>query len=554
MKFFLLPFFVFLSTYTFSQENREIGKPIDFPMVLSSNFGELRPNHFHSGLDFKTQGVINKKIYSIADGYISRIGVNAGGYGLVLYVDHPSLGYTSVYGHLNKFNIKIASFVKQKQYEKESYTIDLDNIPDSLFVVKKGDIIAYSGNTGSSGGPHLHFEIRETDGQKPIDPLFFYKNEISDNEKPLVKGISIYQLDLESNIILNSKYLPINTINNNKPIIAWGGIGFGINAIDKMTGTTNIYGVKTIDLFCDGQTIFSYSITQIDFETTRMINSLTDYNYWKKNKQYFVKSMIEPGNLLSIVNHDKVGYVDINEEKIYDMKYVLKDIYNNTTILQFQIQGKKTMTSKRTDSIYYYNRSNRYSANGLTIYLPPNSLSENIVLQPTHKSNEGYFSDTYTIGSEYISTISKFPVSLEVKNDSIADKNIYGIVSINEKGKKSWIGGKYESGSIFAYLNELGHDIAISVDSIFPTITPIEPEKWSINKKIVIKLSDDLSGISSFRGTIDGEFALFQHDIKSSHYTYIFDPEKISKGDHSLYFEAIDKVGNKNGYQYDFIY
>ena len=553
MRFLFITLLLSISTSTFSQNN-EIGKPIDFSMVLSSNFGELRPNHFHSGLDFKTQGVINKNIYAVADGYVSRIGVNAGGYGLVLYVDHPALGYTSVYGHLNKFNAPIASFVKQQQYAKESYTIDLSNLSDTLFQVKKGDVIAYSGNTGSSGGPHLHFEIREIKGERPIDPLLFYKNSISDTEKPVIKGISIYQLDLDSNIVLNSRYLPIASINKDKNINAWGNIGFGINAIDKMTGTTNIYGVKSIDLFCDDELIFSYNITQIDFGTTRMINSLTDYDYWKRNKQYFVKSMIDAGNLLDVVDQNQIGYVDINEEKIYNMKYVLKDIYDNTTSLLFNIEGKKVTINKKTNNIFYHNHSNRYSENGLTIYLPANTLSSNIILQPSNKNSNEYFSDIYTLGDKFVPSITKFPVSVQLKNDTLENKNNYGIVTINDKGKMSWVGGDYENGCIFTYFNELGNDIAISVDSISPTITPVNPEKWSTNKKIVVKLSDNLSGIKSFKGTIDGEYALFQHDIKSSLYTYIFDPNRISRGDHTLHFEAVDRAGNKSTYEYNFTY
>ena len=165
--------------------------PLDIPLILSANFGELRPNHFHSGVDFKTQGVVNKPVYSIEDGYVSRISVSPSGYGLAIYVDHPSTGQTSVYGHINKFTPKITKYIKEKQYEQEAYKIDL-KLSANEFPVKKGDLIAYSGNTGSSGGPHVHFEIRNTSDQLALDPLVYYKDRIEDTQAPLIKGIAIY--------------------------------------------------------------------------------------------------------------------------------------------------------------------------------------------------------------------------------------------------------------------------------------------------------------------------------------------------------------------------
>lgn len=554
MKYYLIAFFFHFATYSLAQETIEIGKPIDIPLLLASNFGELRPNHFHSGLDFKTQGVINKKIYSIADGFVSRIGVNAGGYGLVLYIDHPQLGYTSVYGHLNKFRPDIASYIKEKQYDDESYTIDISNLPDTLFAIKKGDFIAFSGNSGSSGGPHLHFEIRDMETQNPIDPLPYYKKEIIDNEKPLIKGISIYQLDMDLNVILDSKYYSLAFLSKKEPITAWGNIGFGINAIDKMTGTTNIYGVKTINLTCDNSLIFSYDISDIDFKTTRMINSLTDYNYWKNNKQFFIKSMIDSGNLLNMMDRDLSGYININEEKIYKLQYVLRDVYNNTTSLSFEIEGKKKDIVSSASDMLYYNKSNRYAKDGLSIYFPLGTLTRNISFKPSNTTSQKYYSNVYSLGKDYFSLMDKSPIRIELKNDSLINKNQYGIVTINDKGKESWIGGDYENGSIFANIRELGSRVAISIDSISPTISPVEENNWSLNRKIVVKLSDNLSGIKSFKGSIDNKFALFQHDIKSSLYTYYFDPSRLTKGSHFFKFETTDHAGNISSYECNFTY
>lgn len=553
----IISLLIFCSPLLFSQNyDAKFRSPIDFEMSLSSNFGELRPNHFHSGVDFKTQGVINKKIYAIEDGYISRIGVNAGGYGLVLYVDHPRLGFTSVYGHLNKFSSNVAAYVKKQQYEKESYTIDLQNLSDTIFPVKKGQIIAFSGNTGSSGGPHLHFEIRETLTEHPVDPLFFYKMNITDDKKPEIRGVSVYQLDPSNNLTMTNNYYPTNVLTKNgNKIKTWGKIGLGINAIDRMTGTSNIYGVKIINLYCDGNLIFSYDMDHINFSTTRMINSLTDYDRWKKTKQFYVKSNTDSGNALDVFNQDLAGFIDVDEEKVYKIKYELKDIYDNTTTLNLDLIGDpKLAYPKEIKNIFYRNMSNRYAEDGLSLYLPTNSLYENIDFNVSLTQDSLFHSDVYTVGNKYTSLLSKSPLGIQIKNDTVENKRQYGIVSINNKGKKSWIGGNYENGVMFAFINELGNTLAVDIDNEAPKIIPIDSSSWTKNNKIVIKLTDNLSGIKSFKGTIDGKFALFQHDIKSSNYTYIFDPQKIQKGKHLLKFSVVDNAGNENYYETNFIY
>lgn len=271
---------IFLSLiYAFSTVAQNTYRsPLDIPLILSANFGELRPNHFHSGIDLKTERVVNKPVYAMEDGYVSRISVSASGYGLALYIDYPSTGQTSVYGHLNKFAPKISKYIKDKQYERESFHIDIalgkEEIP-----VKKGELVAYSGNTGSSGGPHVHFEIRNTANQTAIDPLEYYKDAITDTQAPQIKGIAIYPINEKGavdfsrhpyhrniSMLKNGAYA---TLKDTAEV--WGKIGFGVYANDRMNGTSNIYGVKKVRLFCDDKEIFSSNLSHVDFKQTRMI-------------------------------------------------------------------------------------------------------------------------------------------------------------------------------------------------------------------------------------------------------------------------------------------
>ena len=298
-KLYIAILFFFIQTISAQQ----LRQPFDFPILLSGNFGELRNNHFHSGIDFKTQGVEGKPIHAVQDGYVSRISVSPWGYGNGLYLTHPD-GTTTVYGHLQRFAPSIARYIKTQQYEQESFNVNLFLDPDQL-PVKKGEIVAYSGNTGSSGGPHLHFEVRDTESEEVLDPIEYFKEKITDTRAPKIQGILVCPQSGKGVVNGSNRKLELKpvTAKNGKQTItgkieAWGEIGLAVKAYDYMDNTTNIYGVKDITLRQDSQIIYHSNLNRFAFDETRYLNSYVDYEEWKERRSFYMRSFVEPGNRL----------------------------------------------------------------------------------------------------------------------------------------------------------------------------------------------------------------------------------------------------------------
>lgn len=535
--------------------------PLDIPLILSANFGELRPNHFHSGIDLKTQGVVDKPVYSIEEGYISRISVSPSGYGLAIYVAHPS-GHTSVYGHLNGYAPKIAEYVKSKQYEKESYRIDIPLEAEEI-PVKRGELIAYSGNTGSSGGPHVHFEIRNTEDQLVLDPLVYYKEQISDAIPPQLKGIAVYPIEYDGAVNGGVKPFRTSIITDKKGIYspikdtikAWGRIGVGVYANDRMTGTNNIYGVYKVSLFLDDEKIFSSEIASVNFETSKMINSMIDFDYWYNRRIFYQKSFIEPGDKLPIYQTINNGYIDIKEEKTYNFRYELEDLYGNQTDYAFSIKGtKQNIPQPDCTQQMKWNEDNYYSGELFSIVVPNESLYKDLCFNLSRTQSANYMSSLYKVNNSHVPLNKGCEITIKLAKDTLPNKAQYGIVRVND-GNDSWVGGTYRNGAMTAGIGELGNTYAVSFDNRAPDITPVQPAKWVAQKEIKIRLTDNKSGIASHRGTIDGEFALFENDVKSPVYTYKFDSKRLKKGQtHQLVFTATDGCGNTSTYEYEFKY
>lgn len=552
----LLSFLLFVFTSTVLSQTYRY--PVTITPALSGNFGELRSNHFHSGIDFKTQQAVNKPIVAIEDGYVSRISVSPGGYGLALYIDHPKTGHTSVYGHLNSFSDKIAQYVEEKQYELERFQVDL-HLEEGLLPVKRGEQIALSGNTGSSGGPHLHFEIRDQPSQEPLDVLEYIAS-IPDTQKPDLRGIALYPI--EGRGVVNSSSNPLritlakdkagNPLPPGSNLTAWGRIGIGLKAYDRMNGQSNIYGVKHVRLYLDDEQIFSSSIRRFSFSQTRMLNAFIDFADWRERRSLYMKSFLEPGNRLPFIQTINRGFVEINEEREYRFRYELEDHHGNRLTYPFTVKGVPGEIPQTLPCGHYmsWQFDNSYRDPDLSLTIPNGNLYHDICFTHQAVKSSSHFSDIHQLHNTPVPLHGQASLRIRLKSDTLIQKSNYGIVSLDKNGKESWVGGDYAHGGITASIRELGGRYAVAVDNVAPVITPLQPENWKSRRTIRIRLSDNKSGIASFRGEINGKFVLFTHDSKSNVYSYHFNDERLNKGEElTLVFTATDSAGNSSEYK-----
>ena len=531
--------------------------PLEFPLLLAGNFAELRPNHFHAGIDLKTQGATGKAIHAPKDGYVSRISASPWGYGYALYLNHPD-GITTVYGHLERFAPKLAQYLWEQQHKQEKFAVNLF-LPPGQFPVKEGEIVAYSGNTGSSGGPHVHFEMRETSTGKLLDALPYYRHLIEDTRPPKVSGILVSPQPGKGVVNGKSTSQEINVVTDKKGnavvqthIEAWGKVGLGIRANDYMDGTANVYGVKEI-ILKEGETEWFHSdIERLDFSDDRYINAWTDYEIWSRKRTFYQKCFREPGNRLPFIRCKCRGILTIDEEKEYHVLFVLRDSYGNQTDVKLTIKGKKqeipAIDTSGTEH-FHWNSSNLFGAKGIRLQIPKGNLYDDIHFKYAAREESGRLSAVHILHDKPVPLHKKAKLSLRITDDRIGDKSQYGIV--HWKGQKaSWKGGTYRQGWIDASISELG-TYTVAADSIAPAITPVQPSQWMAKKTFTFRLADNLSGVANYRGTVDGKYVLFRMDSRSV-VRCAFMQEGLSKGSHILRLEATDACGNRSEYEHPF--
>ena len=559
-------FFIALALITIRTTAQQLGSPLGFPLQLSGGFGDLRAGHYHAGIDIRTQSSEGHPLLAVLDGYVSRVNVSQGGYGLAVYITHPADSLMTVYGHLQRFTSVIAGIVKENQYEKESFAVDISFQPDDI-PVKQGDIIGFSGNSGNSGGPHLHFEVRDLRTNELVDPLPFYKSKIPDTQKPLVRELRIYPIEGKGMVNGSNKKqnIEFGLDKNGNPVItktieAWGEIGLGIRAIDRMNGTSFTYGIKDILLTVDSIEIFRSYIDRFSLDDSRYINSHTDYEEWSKNRSFYIKTFTDSGNGARFVASRNSGKINILEERVYNAVITLTDLYGNSCRTNIKITGKQqdiTPPDTAGTTLLRWYDYNSFNAKGIRMTLPRNSLYNSLYMRYQVSPSSPISPPSYPIHLLHHSPVSlHYPAQLSLFIDSALTSihpNQYGIVRVNlNDGRRSWIGGVFRDGWIDAEVNELGA-YTVACDLNPPKITPIDPLRWRDKKKINIRISDDLSGIASYRGEIDGKYALFEYDSKNALLTYTFDNERLHSGAHHLKLTVTDRCGNQSEYNFEFI-
>lgn len=334
--------------------------PLHLKLLLAGNFGEPRPHHLHGGLDIKTEGVEGKPVYSVGEGYIERVSVTERGYGLAVYVRHPE-GFVSVYGHLQSFMPDVSERMN-RWLEENNEEYGTVYFQPSDFPVKQDQQIAVSGNSGSSFGPHLHFEIRDGLTNQLLDPLDFIGGAFEDKTPPRANAVMIYPLygTVEGQCVKTS--FALNDSTTEQSITAWGMIGLGINADDFMEGSHNRLGVRLMELYVDDKLVFRSDINRVNMEENIQMDQWGDYEYYKKNNTWYLKLFIPQGVTMSILQTDHSGIVIIDEERLYKVEYNLTDYFGNKSRYTFTLKGKQHPTLLKNEDYYkwflIYNKVN----------------------------------------------------------------------------------------------------------------------------------------------------------------------------------------------------
>lgn len=531
----------------------QLAKPLNIPLYLSGNFGELRSNHFHSGLDFKTQGRTGIPVHSADDGYVSRIVVSPWGFGRAIYITHPSTGLTTVYGHLSSFSPKIDNPVRKRQYEKESFAVDLEFAPDEI-PVKRGEQIALSGNSGSSGGPHLHMDVRDTKTEEALDPMPYFKQYITDKVAPGLRSLALYPVNGEGVVNGGSSPVTHSPQQASVPFKAWGKVTPAIKAYDKMSGTSNIYGVKYLTLTVDGNQVYKRVIDRFSFDNTRGINTIVDYAGVVRNNSWMMTSRVAAarplGDMIEAVDN---GVLDINEERDYKCVWILEDEHGNTRRVPFTITGVRhdIPEAVHKGDMLSWKGNNVYSGNGIKASFPAGTFYDDIYLKVTSEPIAGYVTDRFTVGDTTIPVSGEYTIEIDIDRDTVPDKNKYCLVRIDGK-RRSAVDAKYVDGKMQGTPNRLG-SFAVTTDTRPPVIKPEAPANWGKRGRVSYIISDNLSGITEYRGEIDGKWAMFELDGKTGRLSFTMDPSRFTRNtNHEVVLKVTDRCGNTSEHKSNF--
>lgn len=527
--------------------------PIEGRIYLSGTFGELRSNHFHGGIDIKTGGVEGKNIHAAADGWVSRIKISPWGYGNAVYIDHPN-GYTTVYGHLKELKGDAAKYVEQQQYKRQSFAVDL-YMKAGQFPVKKGDIFALSGNTGGSGGPHLHFEIRETANQEIINPLLF-GFEVKDIITPTIRSIRIYPAEEQTTIegkqkaqIFTLKGWGADYLLKEKDTLEIAGDFYlGINTIDKQNDTQNKNGVYEIDIFVDSNLVYSHNVERLNFASTRYINTLIDFKFYKKKQRRYQRTYQSPNNKLPIYgNVANKGIFSFNDDQYHRIQYVVKDVNDNKAILNFTVFSKSLENPQTlsTGNLYYPMSENNYEDENIKIHFPSRSLYDTLSFSSSiEESNKSITGTKYHIGK--VGTGLQKHIQVKLKNIQVEEK-LKSKVYIGEYYKKgiSAYSCNWEDENQLTFKTRDFGEYLVLVDTIPPTIiTRTKLEDSKSPKSLSFTITDKGSGISDYDAWFNGSWILMQYDPKKARLSCKLNNKLKEENTFKIIIK--DDVGNSN--------
>ncbi|MCM1448854.1 MAG: M23 family metallopeptidase [Clostridiales bacterium] len=520
--------------------------PLDIPLLLSGNFGELRSNHFHSGLDFKTQGRTGLPVYCAADGYVSRVVVSPWGFGRAVYVTHPDLGLTTVYGHLQSFSSKIDTPVRDRQYDMESFRIDTEFSPGEI-PVGRGELIGRSGNAGSSGGPHLHMDVRDAITEHALDPMAYYRSSIKDNVAPEVRALALYPKGGTVDGGGKARFRSGTTLS--QPFTAWGRVVPGIKAYDRMPGTTNIYGIKYMTLLLDGDTIYHRVIDHIDFDRSRAVNTLVEYGDVIDDNSWNMTTHVPQSQPLGdIVSATGDGSIIIDSERDYKLQFLLRDEHGNVKKVPFTIRGVKsslaTDSNKAAKALSYDSDHTLTATDGAKLFIPAGTMYDDSHIPFETIETPGQQAPTYIVGDRHTPLSGEVTLTLPYQPAAGIDPQRYIIARVDSKNPKAVATNHLQGNRLTARITRFGKYRVIT-DEKAPTITPVTPEKWRARGVVTYKISDNLSGIETYRGEIDGKWVMFELDGKTGTLSYKIDRNRLPAAKrHTVNLMVTDAAGN----------
>ena len=528
--------------------------PIDINLILSGSFAELRTNHFHSGLDIKTQGKEGFQTYASAAGYVSRIKISRYGYGKALYIKHPN-GYTTVYAHLKKFSAAIEAYVKKRQYQKETFEIELFPKAGTLKVLDK-QLIAYTGNTGGSGGPHLHFEIRDPQ-ERPINPLMF-GFEVKDTTPPVIYGLFGYPLSENSHVGGDTKRVEIRIIKQkdgtykSEPIIAYGEIGFGIISTDRQDLASNKNGVNNIQTSFNGQKSLEVNLNRFSFDETKHLNRYIDYEFLYNNKKRIQKLFIEKNNPLSVMNaFTNGGALKIENDTYSIYKVFVSDFKGNQSELNIPIRG---VYQKLSDPINRNAKLQNVSATK-EIVLQKDNVSIQILKNTFYEDVDLLFevsNDTLKLHTALIPLQKSITINFDISKYKKEDKTRLFIGSVSRYGNKLYYSPTKKRGNTLSTRTKYLGSYSLGIDSENPEIRAInfKNKSWiSNNKYLKVKINDKVSGIKNYRATLNERWILMEYDTKTQLLTYDFEDQTITETENNFKIIVTDNVGNSSTFE-----